>query len=445
MTSPPGDEPPDAGPEDYGAPPEVPEGMMLTPEGLVPCLDEPANSQTNGSGEDLDMAPPDKVLAPHFWDFERLRDYQPVDRVWVVQHRIPAGEVTLLTGPGGLGKSTIAIQLQVCLAARLDWLGYKTIQAPTIGLYCEEDHNELARRFQGVRRRLGVGWRDMANAVYFPLKGQEVLLAHIDRFEGLVEPSSVMGEVKEYITRLGAKLCVLDSLNRLFQGSENDRPSVTGWLRELELLATQTQCAILLLAHPSKSALLDGSGYSGSTAWDSMVRARAYLSYQHIPDPALLTDADRANPILKLAWKKSNYSARSPDIELQISFDDHAPPEEPPIFEHIPQITRDNRALFMHIIDVLNAAGNPPRPTSTGKAKGMYAPSAVYQHKMNRRGGKRQITSEQCVELYRLLMSELGLLRIVETMDGSRHKRETVVTVAPRQPSQEDLLDEIPL
>ncbi len=430
--------PPASAPEEYGAP-EVPEGFMLTGDGLVKCL--PDDQQENGELRGADPSAPSNVIKGHLWTFEQLRDYQPVPREWVVTNRVPVGEVTFLVGPGGLGKSTLAIQLQVAMAAKINWLGYETVQGPSLGLYCEEDHDELARRFQGIRRRLGVPWKDMAKVVYAPLKGLEVMLTRIDRTEGWVDPSAILDELRELIERLELKLAVIDSLNRVYQGSENDKVQVTGFIRNLEAVATQTKCAILLLGHPSKSAMIDGSGFSGSVSWDSMVRSRAYLSYQHVPDPELQTDAEKANPLLKLSWKKANYAARSPDIEIQISFDKAAPEGEPPIFEKIPDNIVDNRTLFLAIIDMLNSEKDYPRPTDTGRAKKLFAPVAVYEHRMNRQQNKRQITILQCVELYRSLMGEMGLLRIVEGKDDRRHKIDIVQTV-PMQPMPEP--DEYP-
>ena len=213
---------------------------------------------------------------------------------------------------------------------------------------------------------------------------------------------------------------------------------VTGFLRALEFVATDTGCAILLLGHPSKSAMTDGSFYSGSTAWDSMVRARAALSYQHVPNPDLLSTAEIANPILKLAWKKGNYSAKSGDIELRISFDDQAPEEEPPIFERIPRNETENRTLFMQIIDKLNEEGDYPRAKEKGNAKMLYAPTAVFYHELNRVDGQRQMTSIQAVDLYRSLMVELGLLKVVNRKDGSRHKIECIETKQPSGEREEE-------
>ncbi len=434
--SPPPSDPPPASEADYGAP-EVPEGQMLTPRGLEDCLPDP-NGHMNGEEPNPGMA--SNIITKALWDAGRLREYEPIDREWVVPGCVPCGEVTLLTGPGGLGKSILAIQLQVAMAGGLDWLGYETHQGASIGLYCEEDHNELARRFQTVRRRLGVPWEDLARAVYAPLKGQEVLLTEIDKRDGWVDPSDILREVAGLIDRLEVRLCVLDSLNRMYQGNENDRPMVTGFLRELEALATKTQCAILLLAHPSKSALVDGSGYSGSTSWDSMVRARCYLSYVVPPNPDLLTEQEKAQPLLKLGWRKANYATKKLDIELEMSFGTTTE-NEPPIFERVPEDVRENRTLFLDIIDRLNADGTYPRTSDKGSAKALYAPTAVFLHPLNkRRQGAHPMTAAQCVNLFSDLLSNLGMLRTTEKKDKSRHP----IEVVERVPGLESEGEEIP-
>jgi RecA-family ATPase len=413
---------------------------MMTPQGLKDCLPE-TSGHMNGEEPNPSMA--SNIITKALWDAGRLREYEPVPREWVVPGCIPCGEVTLLTGPGGLGKSILAIQLQVAMSAGVEWLGYETLQVPSLGLYAEEDQDELARRFQTVRRRMGVSWEDMARAVYAPLKGQEVLLTEIDRRDGWVDPSDLLLEIARLIDLLGLRLVVIDSLNRFYHGNENDRPMVTAFLLALEAVATKAQCAILLLAHPSKSAMVDGSLYSGVTSWDSMVRARAGLTYVVPPNPELLTDAEKAQPLLKLAWKKANYSGKGGDIELEMSFAKDAE-GEPPIFERVPEDVRENRALFLDIIDRLNADGEHPRASDKGRSKALYAPTAVYLHPLNkRRQGAHPMTAAQCVNLYSDLLSNLGMLRVAVAKDAARHIIEVVERVPGLESEGEKYQDEI--
>lgn len=417
-----GDEPPPAEPEDYGAKP-IPHDMMLTPDGLVPCIEE---RQANG------VAPlhgAERLLKDTCVDASALQHYEPPPREWVVKYRIPAGEITLFAGPGGLGKSTIAMQLQCAMAAGQPWLGYETAQGRSVAFYCEETLDEAARRMKAVRRRLGVSWEDMTAVSYHSLKGAEMFLCEVDRYTSWVEGTDLTFAIQHEVEKLGAKLLILDSLNRLFPGNENDRVQVTGFLRMLEHIAVESGVAILLLSHPSKSGEIDGTGYSGSTAWSSMVRSRCYLSYQRI-DPDFASPEDMENPLLVLKWPKGNYAGRARDLELERSLDPDDPDDTPPIYEPVTEADQDGEAMFLDIIDALNVEGNAPRPTGTGRAKHLFAPVLVYQHKMNRTRGRRGLTMEQCVNLYTKLMSH-GRLKIVEETDGQRHSIKTVKTAHP--------------
>ena len=68
MTDPPEDPPP-AGPEAYGAP-AVPDGMMLTPQGLIPCdQDEKANGVAIPGAE--------RLLKDTCVDASLLQTYEP--------------------------------------------------------------------------------------------------------------------------------------------------------------------------------------------------------------------------------------------------------------------------------------------------------------------------------------------------------------------------------
>jgi hypothetical protein len=52
---------------------------------------------------------------------------------WLATNRIPMGDVTILSGDGGGGKTTLAEQLAVSVAADLgDWLGTTCLTGPVI-------------------------------------------------------------------------------------------------------------------------------------------------------------------------------------------------------------------------------------------------------------------------------------------------------------------------
>jgi hypothetical protein len=59
---------------------------------------------------------PDEAQKPPPLPFIKIRDWQdqPVpERPWIIKDRIPAGNVTLLSGEGSIGKSILSLQLSV--------------------------------------------------------------------------------------------------------------------------------------------------------------------------------------------------------------------------------------------------------------------------------------------------------------------------------------------
>ena len=83
---------------------------------------------------------------------------------WLATNRIPAGDVTILSGDGGGGKTTLALQLAVSVAADLgDWLGTTCETGPVIFFSGEEPENEIRRRLERVAKKRGLEADDIEN------------------------------------------------------------------------------------------------------------------------------------------------------------------------------------------------------------------------------------------------------------------------------------------
>src|ERR1700687_6131041 len=69
------------------------------------------------------IAPELRIINPIQW-----RDEPVPEREWIVRDKIPAKTVTLLSGDGAVGKSTLALPLATARALGRDWIG--TVPAP---------------------------------------------------------------------------------------------------------------------------------------------------------------------------------------------------------------------------------------------------------------------------------------------------------------------------
>jgi hypothetical protein len=81
---------------------------------------------------------------------------QPVpERQWIVGDRIPAKNVTLLSGEGSIGKSILSLQLAVAVVLGKDWLCSLPDLGPVIAVCCEDDEDEIWRRLDLILAHYG--------------------------------------------------------------------------------------------------------------------------------------------------------------------------------------------------------------------------------------------------------------------------------------------------
>ena len=111
--------------------------MKAIPESEFEMFDE----------EDMHPYPPVQNVTP---TTARLRIIDPTlwegvpvpPREWIVEDFIPANTVSLLTGEGSAGKSTLALQLAVARGVGKAWLNTMPKAGPTLILSAEDDADE---------------------------------------------------------------------------------------------------------------------------------------------------------------------------------------------------------------------------------------------------------------------------------------------------------------
>jgi RecA-family ATPase len=200
-------------------------------------------------------------------------------RRWLVHERVPMGEVTLLTGDGSAGKTTIAMQLAVSVIAGLtDWLG-GVIDEPggVFFLTAEESMQELIRRLQSIALHYRVTDADMlAGLSLRSERGADPAFATIGR-GGVLEPTAGFRRVVTDARTRRPTLIVAETIADLFAADEVKRAHVRAFMRLMRSLADECSAAVLLLGHPSLAGMSSGSGLAGSTDWNNGPRARLYL------------------------------------------------------------------------------------------------------------------------------------------------------------------------
>lgn len=202
------------------------------------------------------------------------------ERKWILTGWIPRGAVTLFAGDGGLGKSTLCLQLAGVLAHTVSGPLIGTIQpppdpppiVPTTGA---AQTKSLIVTWEDDRRTL-MDRRITMTGGAFPAGVNVLPVVDLNGTGGPVfaegQPLSFGTAILEQAEDLGVGLLVLDPIAAAFAGNENDRAEVRAFLTWLSGWAAKTGAAVLLVGHPPKGESRS-AGYSGSTDWANGVRS----------------------------------------------------------------------------------------------------------------------------------------------------------------------------
>ena len=221
--------------------------------------------------------------------FEPAPEIEEVDKYqmeFLIDNWMPADCLTILTGPGGIGKSYLSLQYVAALAMGYDANTYalmpddsdisKEKQRPPIQVViasyeetrlevwkrikriCDElkwaDYDTLAKRIHYVDLQgLGPAW-GVATGDHLALRSKMLPLGEY-----------LLSESKNKETRL----LVLDPSAAVYGGSDIARESVREFTSAINAWCREAGCATLLIAHPPKS----GDDYAGSTDWLGSCRA----------------------------------------------------------------------------------------------------------------------------------------------------------------------------
>lgn len=300
-------------------------------------------------------------------DLDALASRKAKPRGFTIEHFVPERELTLFTGPGGVGKSLFGQQVATAAAAGLGWsLGLRVANCSTLYLTCEDCPEELHYRQAAICNALELPMANLAGTLHLvSLRGE--LTNELATFErdGTMKVQPGYERLRAKIDATGAGLAFLDNVAHLFVGDENNRAQVTQFANLLNRLAGETGAAIVLLGHPPKS----GATFSGSTAWVNAVRSQFCIDWVTEGQSKIVTDRNAR----VIRSEKANYARTGKRQRFRwhggaFIMDDELPRSD---VEHLLAETGDE--IFLACLRARNEQGEGrqvgPSPSSN------YAPS----------------------------------------------------------------------
>jgi replicative DNA helicase len=156
---------------------------------------------------------------------------------WLLPGWIMAGDVALLAGAAGIGKSTLAADLALALSTPRPWAGIEVPAAIPV-LYVDEEQGE-PETVRCFARLAGTGVADSL----FVASGQGIRL----------DSSMGVRRLRTLLELCDARLLILDSVQQVFGGiDENSANEVGAAYRELFSLRDELGLTILLIHHKKK-------------------------------------------------------------------------------------------------------------------------------------------------------------------------------------------------
>lgn len=296
----------------------------LPPDDIPPATDEadfgapPAHERAELEPNFPDAKTPDQPKPLTFVDPTTWQDKPVPEREWFVPDRIPAAQVTLFSGDGAAGKTTIALDLAVACVCGGQWLGALIARpGPAIVYTGEEEEREAHFRLAQVLRERGLTFADLKGRLHLKcMPGEDSTFGELRGNE--IAGTPLWQSLERAIEEIRPSFVMIEAATDVFGGDERNRRHASQFVRLLRRPAIKTRAALMLLSHPSQSGRREGTGESGSTQWHNSVRSRLYLksltdtgdggsySAERVLEFKKLNQGPLSDPI-KLRWKEGVY------------------------------------------------------------------------------------------------------------------------------------------
>lgn len=390
-------------PRDYGREALASAGLRPPPRLVEP--DEPIDATTpanddwqpparepDGPGPDdelivADIVAPASATVLRFHNTADRGGQRAPERKWLVPARIPLGKVTLLTGDGAAGKTTIAMQLAAATVRAESWLNAVIDHpGPAMVISAEEDDDELDRRVDAIADHQGLDHEAYDGLHTLGLTEGEALLGAPDR-AGVIRATPLFEALLAAATRIGPALIVIEAAANVFAGNENDRGQVNQFIGILRRLTTiHSTPAVVLIAHPSLTGIASGSGTSGSTGWSNSVRSRLYFTKASKRDD----DKDAPDDVRELRVMKANYGPSGEVVSVRWQRGVFVPEGSVGTLQRV-AAEADADATYLACLDAAGAQGRDAYP-HPGRD---YAPKLFADMPQSNRIGQRALVLAQ--------------------------------------------------
>lgn len=233
-------------------------------------------------------------------------------RPWVARGYLMRGAVTVVSGPGSAGKSSLMVAWATAAAIGSAFHHFKPDGPLRVATYnVEDDGEEQKRRFSAMLRQLKLGPADLAGRLAILGPTRVGTLLQTARDGTLLVNTPVMDKLEAFVTEFRPDVLILDPFVELHAAEENDNTAIRAVLAKFRAMAVEHAMSVVLLHHARKGAGSPGDPDSLRGASSIVGAARVALTLNVMTDDEAQTlgiPADRRRDYFRLDGAKSNYA-----------------------------------------------------------------------------------------------------------------------------------------
>lgn len=258
----------------------------------------------------------------------------PPHRQFIFEHTLPRGIVGMLNASGGTGKTFLALQMAIAMAAGIEFGPFKSTKDFNV-LYIggEDSTDELWRRLYYCMADMGVTKKAISGKLAtVSMMGKSKPFIEINKQNNPVLTAQyhwLYESISKFPNKLDA--LIIDPLSRFYGMDENNNVHGTAWIVAMEKIAYELGTAVLFTHHTgkAKTSLHDTAGRGASAFYDGcrwvaaarrmeqktaskyQVSARDYIEFdviknsyaKHLPASQYFRRSDNGVLINENLWK----------------------------------------------------------------------------------------------------------------------------------------------
>jgi len=249
---------------------------------------------------------------PALWqDVGQFAGSEIPKRPWLVQGYLLRGAVTVLSGQGAGGKSSMTVGWTLAGAQGKPFGGFRPEAALTIVNYnTEDDKDEQQRRYAAAIKAQAANGEAMQKIIRCGPYNVGTLFAR-DPHTGQINPTQAMQELERICMEEQADLLVCDPLAELHDSEENDNTAMRQVVAAFRTLAQRLHMAVMILHHDRKGTSTPGDmdRVRGASSISGAVRVMLTLTTMTAEEAGGFgIPAEERRSYIRIDSAKSNYA-----------------------------------------------------------------------------------------------------------------------------------------